>query len=126
MPTRSTTRASATSHRPRSCAGARNDTTEVHLSFTGADNKLGSVAAAPVELLSQRWSHLHAGIGRAGCHRAKGCGAVGSLQIISRPFPTLVARCLKTSSKDIACQAAALLAVFGGVAALVLVLLFLS
>jgi iron complex outermembrane receptor protein len=38
--------------------GARNDTTEVHLNFTGADNKLGSVAATPIEMLSQRWSTL--------------------------------------------------------------------
>src|SRR5262249_19889024 len=44
----------------------------------------------------------------------------------SRPFPATVASCRKTSSRDTACQAADLLAVFGGVAALMLVLLFLS
>ena len=39
--------------------GARGDQTEFHLSFTGADNKLGSVAATPVEMLSQRWSSVY-------------------------------------------------------------------
>jgi iron complex outermembrane receptor protein len=39
--------------------GARNDTTEVHINFTGADNKLGSVAATPIEMLSQRWSSVY-------------------------------------------------------------------
>ena len=39
--------------------GARNDTTEVHLAFTGADNKLGSVVATPIEMLSQRWSSVY-------------------------------------------------------------------
>ena len=39
--------------------GARNDTTEVHLNFTGADNKLGSVAATPLDMLSQRWSSVY-------------------------------------------------------------------
>jgi iron complex outermembrane receptor protein len=39
--------------------GGRNDTTEVHLAFTGADNKLGSVAATPIEMLSQRWSSVY-------------------------------------------------------------------
>jgi iron complex outermembrane recepter protein len=39
--------------------GARNDTTEVHLNFTGADNKLGSVAATPLEMLSQRFSSVY-------------------------------------------------------------------
>jgi iron complex outermembrane receptor protein len=39
--------------------GARNDTTEVHLAFTGANNKLGSVVATPIEMLSQRWSSVY-------------------------------------------------------------------
>jgi iron complex outermembrane recepter protein len=39
--------------------GARNDTTEFHLNFTGADNKLGSVAATPIEMLAQRWSSVY-------------------------------------------------------------------
>ena len=39
--------------------GARNDTTEVHINFTGADNKLGSVAATPIEMLSQHWSSVY-------------------------------------------------------------------
>ena len=39
--------------------GARGDQTEFHVSFTGADNKLGSVAATPVELLNQRWSSVY-------------------------------------------------------------------
>jgi iron complex outermembrane recepter protein len=39
--------------------GARNDTTEVHFNFTGADNKLGSVAATPIEMLSQRYSRVY-------------------------------------------------------------------
>jgi iron complex outermembrane receptor protein len=38
--------------------GARNDTTEFHVNFTGADNKLGSVVATPVEMLNQRWSSV--------------------------------------------------------------------
>jgi iron complex outermembrane receptor protein len=38
--------------------GARNDTTEFHVNFTGADNKLGAVVATPVELLNQRWSSV--------------------------------------------------------------------
>lgn len=39
--------------------GARNEFTEFHLSFTGADNKLGSVAATPVEMLNRRWSSVY-------------------------------------------------------------------
>ncbi|CCD92751.1 conserved exported hypothetical protein [Bradyrhizobium sp. ORS 375] len=39
--------------------GARGDTTEFRLSFTGADNKLGSVAATPIEMLNQRWSSVY-------------------------------------------------------------------
>ena len=39
--------------------GARGDQTEFHVSFTGADNKLGAAAATPVELLNQRWSTVY-------------------------------------------------------------------
>jgi iron complex outermembrane receptor protein len=39
--------------------GARGDQTEFHVSFTGADNKLGAAAATPVELLNQRWSSVY-------------------------------------------------------------------
>jgi iron complex outermembrane receptor protein len=39
--------------------GARNSITEFHVNFTGADNKLGSVAATPIELLNQRWSSVY-------------------------------------------------------------------
>ena len=39
--------------------GARNDDTELHVNFTGADNILGNVAATPVELLNQRWSSVY-------------------------------------------------------------------
>ncbi|HLZ04746.1 MAG TPA: TonB-dependent receptor [Bradyrhizobium sp.] len=39
--------------------GARGDDTEFHISFTGADNKLGAVVATPVELLNQRWSSVY-------------------------------------------------------------------
>ncbi|HEU5274206.1 MAG TPA: TonB-dependent receptor [Xanthobacteraceae bacterium] len=35
--------------------GARNDTTELHVNFTGADNLLGGTVATPVELLNRRW-----------------------------------------------------------------------
>jgi iron complex outermembrane receptor protein len=36
--------------------GARGDETEFHVSFTGADNNLGSVVATPLDILNQRWS----------------------------------------------------------------------
>jgi iron complex outermembrane recepter protein len=40
--------------------GARGgDQTEFHLQFTGADNRLGAVAATPIEMLSQRWSSVY-------------------------------------------------------------------
>jgi iron complex outermembrane receptor protein len=39
--------------------GARNDDTELHVNFTGADNILGNVAATPVQLLDQRWSSVY-------------------------------------------------------------------
>jgi iron complex outermembrane recepter protein len=39
--------------------GARGDQTEFHVSFTGADNKLGSVVGTPIEMLNQRWSSVY-------------------------------------------------------------------
>jgi iron complex outermembrane receptor protein len=39
--------------------GARNDDTEVHVNFTGADNILGNVAATPIQMLNQRWSSVY-------------------------------------------------------------------
>jgi iron complex outermembrane receptor protein len=39
--------------------GTRGDQGEFHLTFTGADNFLGAVAATPVELLNQRWSTVY-------------------------------------------------------------------
>ncbi len=39
--------------------GARNDTTEFHINFTGADNNLGSVAATPVQMLNQNWASVY-------------------------------------------------------------------
>jgi iron complex outermembrane receptor protein len=39
--------------------GARGDQTEFHVMFTGADAKLGSVVATPVQLLNQRWSTVY-------------------------------------------------------------------
>lgn len=39
--------------------GARNDDTEFHINFTGADNILGNVAATPIQLLNQRWSSVY-------------------------------------------------------------------
>jgi iron complex outermembrane receptor protein len=39
--------------------GARNDDTELHVNFTGADNILGNVAAAPIQLLDQSWSSVY-------------------------------------------------------------------
>jgi iron complex outermembrane receptor protein len=39
--------------------GARGDQTEFHVSFTGADNKLGAVVATPIEMLNQRWSSVY-------------------------------------------------------------------
>ncbi len=37
--------------------GAKDDTTEVHLNFTGADNFVGATVAAPVQLLNLNWSN---------------------------------------------------------------------
>jgi iron complex outermembrane receptor protein len=45
-------------HRMYVDLGARNDTTEFHVNFTGADNRLGGTVATPVELLNQRWSSV--------------------------------------------------------------------
>src|SRR5207344_2641300 len=39
--------------------GMRAEQIEFHLSFSGADNRLGSVAATPVEMLNQRWSSVY-------------------------------------------------------------------
>ncbi len=39
--------------------GVRGDQTEFHFSFTGADNKLGSVVATPIQMLNQRWSSVY-------------------------------------------------------------------
>jgi iron complex outermembrane recepter protein len=39
--------------------GGRNDQTEFHINFTGADNQLGAVAATPVQLLNQNWSTVY-------------------------------------------------------------------
>ncbi len=39
--------------------GARGEQTEFHLTFTGASNRFGSVAATPVELLNQRWQNVY-------------------------------------------------------------------
>jgi iron complex outermembrane receptor protein len=36
--------------------GVKNDTTELHLNFTGADNFVGATVAAPVQLLNLDWS----------------------------------------------------------------------
>ena len=39
--------------------GARGDQTEFHVTFTGADNHFGAVAATPVEMLAQNWSSVY-------------------------------------------------------------------
>jgi iron complex outermembrane receptor protein len=39
--------------------GTRGDQAEFHVSFTGADNYLGAVAATPVELLNRSWSSVY-------------------------------------------------------------------
>jgi iron complex outermembrane receptor protein len=39
--------------------GTRGDGGEFHVSFTGADNFFGATAAAPVQLLAQRWSSVY-------------------------------------------------------------------
>jgi iron complex outermembrane recepter protein len=39
--------------------GARNDQSEFHLSFTGADNKMSGTIATPVEMLNRQWSSVY-------------------------------------------------------------------
>ena len=39
--------------------GARNENTELHVSFTGADNLLGNVAATPLTMLQQSYSSVY-------------------------------------------------------------------
>ena len=39
--------------------GAKGDETEFHVSFTGADNKLGGTVATPIEMLNRRWSSVY-------------------------------------------------------------------
>jgi len=39
--------------------GVRGDQTEFHVSFTGADDYLGAVAATPVQLLNQNWATVY-------------------------------------------------------------------
>jgi iron complex outermembrane receptor protein len=39
--------------------GARNDTTEFHVNFTGADNNLGAAAATPIQMLGQNWASVY-------------------------------------------------------------------
>ena len=39
--------------------GARSEQTEFHLTFTGADNMFGAVAATPVQMLNQQWSSVY-------------------------------------------------------------------
>ena len=50
---------SSTLRRVYADIGAKGDQTEFHLSFTGADNKLGAVAGTPIEMLNQRWSSVY-------------------------------------------------------------------
>jgi iron complex outermembrane receptor protein len=38
--------------------GARNDSSEFHLSFTGADNKLSGTIATPIQMLNQNWASV--------------------------------------------------------------------
>lgn len=39
--------------------GARGDTTEFHVSFTGASNNFGATAATPVQMLDQNWASVY-------------------------------------------------------------------
>jgi iron complex outermembrane receptor protein len=39
--------------------GARNDQSEFHLSFTGADNKMSGTIATPVQMLNQNWASVY-------------------------------------------------------------------
>ena len=47
----------ATIRRGYADLGAKDDTTEVHLNVTAADNRVGVTAAAPVQLLDLNWSN---------------------------------------------------------------------
>jgi iron complex outermembrane receptor protein len=39
--------------------GARSGDTELHVTYTGADNDFGAAAATPVEMLNRRWSSVY-------------------------------------------------------------------
>src|SRR5215467_4877537 len=39
--------------------GARNDTSEFHVNYTGAQNTFGALASTPIQLLDQRWSAIY-------------------------------------------------------------------
>jgi iron complex outermembrane recepter protein len=39
--------------------GARNGTSEFHISYTGAQNNFGAAAATPIQLLDQRWGAIY-------------------------------------------------------------------
>jgi iron complex outermembrane recepter protein len=39
--------------------GTRNDTSEFHVNYTGAQNSFGAAAATPIQLLDQRWSAIY-------------------------------------------------------------------
>lgn len=39
--------------------GARSDSSEFHISYTGAQNTFGAAAATPVQLLDQRWGSIY-------------------------------------------------------------------
>jgi iron complex outermembrane recepter protein len=39
--------------------GARNDTSEFHVNYTGAQNTFGNAAPTPIQLLDQRWSAVY-------------------------------------------------------------------
>jgi len=39
--------------------GARNETSEFHINYTGAQNSFGAAAATPIQLLDQRWSSIY-------------------------------------------------------------------
>src|SRR5262245_18267732 len=39
--------------------GARNDTSELHINYTGAQNSFCATASTPIQLLDQRWSSIY-------------------------------------------------------------------
>jgi iron complex outermembrane recepter protein len=39
--------------------GARNDTSEFHVNYMGAQNSFGALASTPIQLLDQRWSAIY-------------------------------------------------------------------